>query len=136
MTIDELTENFQLLTDWEDRYRVLIDLGRKLPEFPEEARDDEHKVEGCTSQVWLVSEVEAGDPPRIHLRADSDSFIVKGLLAILLLSYSGKTPEEIRRVDIEETFRQLGLEQNLSPNRRNGFFATVGEIQQLAEQAA
>ncbi|KAB7619726.1 SufE family protein [Alkalilimnicola sp. S0819] len=136
MTIDELLENFELITNWEDRYRVLIDLGRNLPDFPEEAKTEENRVEGCTSQVWLLCNSLPGEPPRIELRADSDSFIVKGLLAILLLTYSGHTAEEIKRIDIEDIFRQLGLEQNLSPNRRSGFFATVETIHALAEKAA
>lgn len=79
MQADELIENFSLFDDWEDRYRYLIDLGRKLEPLPDAARTEETRVEGCVSQVWMVSRVEEGDPPRIHFDADSDSQIVKGL---------------------------------------------------------
>lgn len=132
MHIDELTDTFELLTDWEDRYRVLIDLGRKLPALPESDKTEENRVQGCTSMVWLVDEISPGNPPHLHFRCDSDSFIVKGLLAIILMVYSGRTPQEILKTDIKEIFTRLGLEQNLSPNRRSGFFATVERIKALA----
>jgi len=132
MQIDELIETFELITEWEDRYRILIDLGKKLPELSESEKTEANRVQGCTSQVWLIPEVEPGQPPRLLFRADSDSFIVKGLLAIILLTYSGKTPAEIVATDIGEIFTRLGLQQNLSPNRRNGFYATVERIKQLA----
>lgn len=132
MHIDELTDTFELLTDWEDRYRILIDLGRKLPPLPESDKTEQNRVQGCTSMVWLVDEVEPGNPPHLHFRSDSDSFIVKGLLAIILMVYSGRTPQEILSTDIKDVFTRLGLEQNLSPNRRSGFFATVERIKALA----
>lgn len=134
MQIDELIDTFELLTDWEERYRILIDLGRKLPPLGESERTEENRVQGCTSMVWLVEEVEQGDPVRLHFRADSDSFIVKGLLAVILSVYSGRTPREILATDITDIFTRLGLEQNLSPNRRSGFFSTVERIKALAAQ--
>lgn len=136
MHIDELTDTFELLTDWEDRYRVLIDLGRQLPLLADTEKTEENRVQGCTSMVWLIEEIEATEPPRLHFRTDSDSFIVKGLLAIILMVYSGRTPEEILNTDIESVFARLGLEQNLSPNRRSGFFATVERIKALARAHA
>lgn|SRR5690625_3469981 len=136
MHIDELTDTFEFLTDWEDRYRVLIDLGRKLPALSEADKTEENRVQGCTSMVWLVEEVEPTTPPHLHFRSDSDSFIVKGLLAIILMVYSGRTPQEILETDIKEVFTRLGLEQNLSPNRRSGFFATVERIKALAAEYA
>lgn len=136
MQIDELIDNFEFLDNWEERYRLLIDMGRQLPEIPDEARVEENRVEGCTSNVWLIHQREAGPPPRLHFRADSDAFIVKGLIAIILMAYSGRTPEEIRQTDIEALFARLGLEQQLTPNRRNGFFAMVERIQDLAEKEA
>lgn len=134
MQIQDLIDTFEFLTDWEERYRVIIDLGRKLEPLPEAVKTEDNRVHGCTSQVWLISEVEPGEPPRLRFRADSDSFIVKGLMAILLLTFSGRTPREIVDTDIEEIFRRLGLEQNLSPNRRNGFYASVERIKTLARQ--
>lgn len=136
MQIDELIETFELITDWEDRYRVLIDLGKQLPELPDSEKTEANRVQGCTSKVWLIPELLPGSPPRIAFRADSDSFIVKGLLAIILMTYSGKTAPEIVATDIGEIFTRLGLQQNLSPNRRSGFYATVERIKTLAAQQA
>ena len=136
MQIDELIETFEFLTDWEERYRVLIDLGRQLPELPESEKIEQNRVQGCTSQVWLIPIAHAGEPPVLEFRADSDSHIVKGLLAIILATYSGKTPQQIVDTDIEDIFRRLGLQQNLSPNRRSGFYATVERIKKLAAAAA
>ncbi len=135
-TIDELMENFEFLDDWEDRYRYIIDLGRKLPEMAEADKTEANKVRGCVSQVWMVSHQQAGEPPRLEFIADSDAHIVKGLIAILLAVYSGKTPDEILAVDIDEIFTQLGLEGHISPNRRNGFFSMVERIKTLARQKA
>lgn len=138
MQADELIDNFSLFDDWEDRYRYLIDLGRKLEALPDEAKTEETRVEGCVSQVWMVSRVEAGDPPRIHFDADSDSQIVKGLIAVLKAVYDGKTSDEIRVADIDGVFAKLGLDKHLSPNRRNGFHAMVQRIESWAagDQAA
>ncbi len=133
MTLEELTDTFEFITDWEERYRIIIDLGKKLPPYPEEARDEEHKVKGCMSQVWMEYSTDGGAPPRYNFVADSDSFIVKGLIAILLMAYSGKTAGEIGQVDIDGVFKTLGLEQNISPNRRNGFFSMVKRIQALSQ---
>ncbi len=136
MELQDLLDTFALITDWEDRYRLLIDLGRKLPGVSEAEKTEANRVQGCTSQVWLIPEVHDGNPPTITFRADSDSFIVKGLLAIILLTYSGKTAQQIVDTDITEIFTRLGLEQNLSPNRRSGFYATVQRIKELARAAA
>lgn len=136
MQIDELIENFEFLDNWEDRYRLLIDMGRQLPELPDEARIEDNRVEGCTSNVWLIHDLEPGNPPRLHFRADSDAFIVKGLIAIILMAYSGRTPDEIRETDIAGLFGQLGLERQLTPSRRNGFFAMVERIHELARRSA
>lgn len=134
MQIDELIETFEFLTDWEDRYRVLIDLGRHLPELPESEKTEANRVQGCTSKVWLIPIERPGKPPVLEFRTDSDSHIVKGLLAIILATYSGKTPQQIISTDIEEIFRRLGLQQNLTPNRRSGFYATVERIKKLAAE--
>lgn len=100
MDIDELSENFELLDDWEDKYRYLIDLGEKLPPFAEECRTDEWKVSGCQSQVWLVpSFVREGNNVRLHFVGDSDAAIVRGLIAVVLTVFDGKTREEILSLD-------------------------------------
>jgi cysteine desulfuration protein SufE len=128
----ELEENLQIFEDWEERYQYLISLGARLPDYPEEHRDDTHKVEGCISQVWLHPVVIEGDPKRLEFYGDSDSAIVKGLFAVLRVLYSGHTAAEILDVDLEGFFRRVGLEQHLSPNRRNGFFSMVEEIRRTA----
>jgi cysteine desulfuration protein SufE len=136
MDAEELIERFELLDQWEDRYRYLIDLGKKLEPMTAAEKTPETKVEGCISQVWMVSETEPGTPPIVYFRGDSDSHIVRGLVAVLLLLCSGRTPQQILDTDIEKIFSQLGLEQHISPNRRNGFFAMVGRIQEHARAAA
>lgn len=133
MDLQRIADTFEMLDDWEDRYSLLIDLGRKLPEFPEAARTEENRVEGCTSNVWLLTRVTDDQPPRIEFQADSDAFIVKGLVAILLKAYSGKTAEEILDMDIESLFNELGLAQQLTPNRRDGFVAMVKRMRAEAQ---
>lgn len=135
MDLNELIETFDFIEDWEERYRILIDLGRQLPEFPEAERTEANRVEGCTSNVWLVCRRDESDPERLVFIADSDAFIVKGLIALVLMAYSGATPEEIQQTDIRDLFRRLGLERNLSPNRRDGFYAMVDRIHELAAEA-
>lgn len=133
MDLDHLIETFEFLDDWEERYRIIIDLGRKLPEMPEELKTDVTKVRGCVSQVWMVTKKSEDNPPRYEFIADSDSHIVKGLIGLLQLAYSGKTLDEIREVNIDTIFSRLGLDSHLSPNRRNGFFSMVERINALAK---
>ncbi len=136
LTVDRLIANFSMFSDWEDRYRYLIDLGRKLPEMPEGAKVDRNKVEGCMSQVWLISDKSEDQPPVIRFRGDSDAHIVKGLIAVLLAAYSEKTPQQILETDIGGLFENLGLGSHLSVNRRNGFYAMTQRIKEIAAQAA
>jgi len=136
MTPERLIRNFAVLDEWEERYRFIIDLGRQLTPMPDDLKTEENRVHGCISRVWMVSKVTATDPPRLDFLADSDAQIVKGLIAILLIIYANKTPQEILSVDIEGFFERLGLEQQISPNRRNGFFAMVKRIRMLAESHA
>ena len=131
MDIETLAEHFELLDDWEARYGYLIDLGKQLPPIDDAERTEANKVRGCMSQVWLVEEPVGADG-RHHFRGDSDAIIVKGLIAVLLAAYDGKTADEIAAVDIESDFKRLGLESHLSMNRRNGFFSMVERIQALA----
>ena len=135
MTPDEFAERFNRLLSSEDRYRYLIQLGRKLEPYPEEFRDQEHLVPGCLSQVWLVT-VEGSNPSEMVFRGDSDAHIVKGLIAVLLMIYAGKTAEEILTTDLEGLFERLDLGQHLSVNRRNGFYAMTLKIKEHAAQVA
>jgi cysteine desulfuration protein SufE len=134
MHIEELKENLEFLEDWEERYRYIIELGRELPAFPEALRTEDTKVRGCMSQVWMVPEVEEGEPPRLRFLADSDAHIVKGLIAVLLVIFNDKTPQEILDVDVDTLFQELGLTEHISPNRRNGFFSMVGRIKETAQR--
>lgn len=126
MDIDELAKTFSLFDDWEERYEYLIDLGRHLEPMDDALKTDAVKVQGCMSQVWLVLRWdEAG---RLVMQADSDAQIVKGLIAVLRLMFADKTQDEIAAFDVEGTFARLGLEQHISPNRRNGFFSMVEKV--------
>ncbi len=127
--LQEMIENFSLFSDWEERYRYLIDLGRKLPEMDNALKTDENLVQGCTSRVWMVAEVKDGT---FHFKADSDAHIVRGLIALLVVAYQDKPLKELTTIDVEGAFKKIGLDQNLSPNRRNGFFAMVERIKKLA----
>ena len=132
--IEEMIEDFEYLESWEDRFRYIIDLGRKLEPMDEALKTDEHKVDGCTSQVWMVARRE-GAPPKLKFLADSDAHIVRGLIAILLMIYGGRSAEEILEVDAKEMIGRLGFEQHLSPNRANGLYAMVARIRAFAAEA-
>jgi cysteine desulfuration protein SufE len=132
--VETLIENFQSLGEWEERYRYLIELGRKLPLLPESERVEANKVRGCMSQVWLVSRVNPGPPATLEFRGDSDAHIVKGLVALLFRLYSGRSPEEILKLDLAAVFERLGLESHITMNRRNGFYAMVERIRALAAE--
>lgn len=137
MTFAELVDNFALFDDWEDRYRYLIDLGRKLPPLPEAFKTEANKVRGCMSQVWLVTGHPPApdgkqDPSRFAFAADSDAHIVKGLIAVLGVLFSGQTREAIAGIDPEAAFAKIGLDQHLSPTRRNGVVAMVQRIKAAA----
>ncbi len=124
----ELLENFSYLTDWEDKYRYLIELGDEMPPFPEEEKTPENKVDGCMSQVWFIHSLNDN---KHHFIATSDAHIVRGLEAVLLILINDKTANEIKETDIEGIFNQLGLSENLSPTRRNGFYAMIERVYQL-----
>jgi cysteine desulfuration protein SufE len=137
MSIDEIIGNFELLDEWDDRYRYVIELGRTLPAFPEQARTDTNKVQGCTSQVWLDTRIAPGgaDGPVLTFVGDSDAHIVKGLVAILLAFYSGRSAKEILSRDAVALFTQLGLGEHLTPQRSNGFRSMVERIRRDAQAA-
>ncbi len=130
MEIGELIDNFELLDDWEDKYRYIIDLGTKLEPLEDNFYQDEWKVRGCQSQVWLVPEKKG---EILSFRGDSDAAIVKGIMFIVLTAFSGKTPDEIKKVDISDIFSRLGLHEHLSPSRRNGLTAMTEKILHYAD---
>ena len=132
MTVDELLDEFDALADWEERCDYLIDLGFELPEMPEAAKIEANRVRGCQSNVWLITRVHPGDAPTIEIVADSDAMIVRGLIAVLLTVFSGRTPQEILETDVEAIFSRLGLTKHLSTTRRNGLFGMVGRVRAIA----
>ena len=134
LSFDEILTDFDLLSDWEDRYRYVIELGRGLEPLPEAVRTPATKVQGCVSQVWLSTRVDRnGGPPRLTFVGDSDAHIVRGLIAILFALYSGKTAEEILSIDAGERLGQLQLKEHLTPQRSNGLMAMVKRIRSDAE---
>jgi len=127
--VDEIVANFELLDEWEERYRYLIELGRMLPPLPSEAHKNSNKVQGCASQVWLERRVEPAAPePILHWRGDSDAHIVRGLIALLLALYSGKPASEVLATDAIGLFQSLGLSEHLTPQRSNGVRSIVERI--------
>lgn len=133
MTIEELVENFEILEDWDDRYAYLMELGRKMPLMNESDKTEENRVKGCQATVWLKETLVPGTPSRIEFLADSNSQIVKGLIAMLRLLYSGKTPQEILNIDAQNLFARLELDRHLSPTRSTGLNSMVQKIRSLAE---
>ncbi|MGH6684882.1 MAG: SufE family protein [Pseudolabrys sp.] len=136
-TIDDILENFALLDEWDDRYRYVIELGRTLTPLPEAAHNETNKVQGCASQVWLVTQVKpngAGGPV-LTFDGDSDAHIVRGLIAILFALFSGKTAREILTIDTLAIFDRLGLRENLTPQRTNGLRSMVERIRAEAKAA-
>lgn len=127
--IDQILADFELLDDWEDRYRYVIELGRALPPLPDDERNDANKVRGCASQVWLATRPAEDDgTERLAFAGDSDAMIVKGLVAIVIALFSGRTPQEIRDTDAESLFSRLDLSGHLTTQRANGLRALVDRI--------
>ena len=132
MKIDELIENFELLDNWEDKYRYLIDLGAKLEPLDEKFKTDEWKVVGCQSQVWLVPNLN--DNEHMSFCGDSDAAIVKGLIFVVLTVFNGLSKKAAKEVAIGDIFAKMGLEEHLSPSRRNGLNAMVEKIKFYAQE--
>jgi cysteine desulfuration protein SufE len=137
-TFDTIREDFASLDEWEDRYRYVIELGHELEPLSEEAHNDVNRVRGCVSQVWLEKELSknADGETIFHYRGDSDSHLVRGLIAIAIALYSDETPKRILETDALATFRALGLEQHLTPQRSNGVRAMIERIRKDAAEAA
>jgi cysteine desulfuration protein SufE len=135
--IDAIVDVFSLLDDWDVRYRYVIELGRKLKPLDERDRNERNKVQGCASQVWLATTVQpdGSQGPVLSFVGDSDAHIVKGLIAILLATYSGRRAKEILDTDAVALFNQLGLREHLTPQRSNGFRSMVERIKSDARAA-
>ncbi|WMT87988.1 SufE family protein [Pelagibacterium sp. 26DY04] len=134
---DEIAENLSFLDDWEDRYRYIIELGQGLAPLTDEERSADNKVHGCASQVWLVTESAPGDAGTIlTFRGDSDAMIVKGLIAIVLALYSGRTAADIAATDAMPVLDSIGLREHLSTQRSNGLAAMVARLRADAQATA
>ncbi|EIG57426.1 SufE family protein [Bradyrhizobium canariense] len=136
-TIDEIRDNFEILDEWDDRYRYVIELGRTLEPMSEAEHSAENKVNGCVSQVWLQKLIDRrdGGPPVLTYRGDSDAHIVRGLVAIVLSLYSGRTPQEILATDAIAVFDEFGFRDHLTPQRSNGLRSMVERIKTDAKEA-
>jgi len=134
--INDIIENFDLLDDWDDRYRYLIELGRELEPLPEAAHNEDNKVRGCASQVWVETRVSYdAETAVLHLRGDSDAHIVRGLVYLVLALYSGRPALEIVTTNAQDLFAKLGLDAHLTPQRSNGVRSMVERIKSDARAA-
>ena len=134
-SLETIMEDFAYLDDWEDRYRYVIELGKSLPPLAEAEKTEAHKVPGCASQVWLVSHPGEGADPEIRYEGDSDAHIVRGLVAIVLATYSGRKASDIARLDATEIFSKIGLVEHLSAQRANGLRSMIRRIREEAAAA-
>lgn len=137
MTIDHIRDDFELLDDWEDRYRYVMELGRAMPPLDDALRTDTNKVRGCASQVWLASKAvpAAGGDRTLALVGDSDAHLVRGLVAIVIAIYEGRPLTEIATLDAEAELATLGLREHLTPQRSNGLASMIKRIRSDARCA-
>jgi len=133
LSFEQIRDDFAFLDEWDERYKYIIDLGRSLSPYPEEHRDEAHKVRGCASQVWLHAALE---DDKVVMQGDSDAHIVKGLVALLLALYDRKTPAEILAIDPQAALKPFDLTGHLTPQRSNGLAAMVKRIRAIAGEGA
>ncbi len=129
---DDIIDTLGFFDAWDDRYKYIIDLGKELPPLPDEFHTEDRLVRGCQSQVWIETSMEDG---KLQLAVDSDAFIVKGLLGVVLAAYNNRTPAEVLAFDIDAYFEALDLMRHLSPTRGNGLRAMVARIREIAESS-
>ncbi len=132
--LNDIAEDFELLQDWEQRYQYLVELGEQLPAMPESEKTQENRVIPCMSKVWVYAYPDPEKPERILFHGDCDTAIIKGVVALLVQIFSGKTADEIRQVDIDSLFERIQLAENLSPNRHVGIYAIVEKMREQVEK--
>lgn len=135
-SLDKILDDFAFLDDWEDRYRYVIELGKELPDLADDKKTAENKVQGCASQVWVVSHSDGEADPVMTFEGDSDAHIVRGLVAIVLAVYSGKKASDIVGLDAIQVFDKIGLVEHLSSQRANGLRSMINRIQAEAKLLA
>ena len=129
MELKEIIEDFEFIDEWDDRYKYIMDIGKSLDPITEGDHNDKNKVDGCASQVWLITEEKyINDKSILEFKADSDSFLVKGLLAIIIAIFSMKTPEDILKIDHLAELKKLNLQENISQQRSNGLRAVITRV--------
>ena len=137
MNLETIIEDFEFIEDWEDRYKYIIDLGKSLDPLLENDYNTQNKVDGCASQVWLIiKENEIKEKKIIEFKADSDSFLVKGLLAIIISIFSGKTASDILKINYDSELKKLNLKENISQQRSNGLTAVINKVISEAQKRA
>ncbi|MBB3947288.1 cysteine desulfuration protein SufE [Rhizobium skierniewicense] len=135
-SLDKIMDDFEFLDDWEDRYRYVIELGKELPDLADEKKTVDNKVQGCASQVWLVSHSDGAADPVLTFEGDSDAHIVRGLVAIVMAVYSGKKASDIAKLDAIDVFGKIGLVEHLSSQRANGLRSMINRIRAEAQVLA
>ena len=129
MIVIPIVEDFEFIEDWEDRYKYIIDLGKSLDPLSENDYNKQNKVDGCASQVWLViKEEQIKEKTILEFKADSDSFLVKGLLTIIISIFSGKAPSDILKINYDNELKKLNLKENISQQRSNGLTAVINKV--------
>jgi cysteine desulfuration protein SufE len=129
MELKEIIEDFEFIDEWDDRYKYIMDIGKSLDPMSEGDHNDKNKVDGCASQVWLITEEKnINEKSILEFKADSDSFLVKGLLAIIIAIFSMKTPEDILKIDHLAQLKKLNLQENISQQRSNGLRAVITRV--------
>jgi len=129
MNLETIIEDFEFFDDWEDRYKYIMDLGKSLDPLSDDDYGKTNKVDGCASQVWLIiNEEEVNEEIILKFKADSDSFLVKGLLAIIISIFSGKTPSNILKINYNSELDKLNLKENISQQRSNGLTAVINKV--------
>ncbi len=129
MNLETIVEDFEFIEDWEDRYKYIIDLGKSLDPLSENDYSKQNKVDGCASQVWLIIKEEKIEEKTIlEFKADSDSFLVKGLLTIIISIFSGKAPSDILKINYDNELKKLNLKENISQQRSNGLTAVINKV--------
>ncbi|WP_295434156.1 SufE family protein [uncultured Thiodictyon sp.] len=134
--IKAVIEDFELFDDWDQRYQYLVEIGERLPAMPTAEKTEDNRVKECMSLVHLAPHPDAASPPRLHFTGDCDTAIIKGVVALLVQLYSGKTAAQIEATDAEALFEGLHLEEHLSPNRHVGVYAIVEKLRRQAQAFA